>query len=198
MRLLNCRLLVHRLTTRFVMILVLLSACSRGGSGETGRAIDDLVAKYQASSDASRYRPGDVIQFGRDGNAARYQASGWSVPEDGFTWALGNRSILSIPLEMPFQKEVLATIRAWPLLMPPQLQAQTVQVSANGIQVGVWTMTGRGMQQQTFRIPKIALRSARELTLVLDLPQAASPKSVGYNDDPRVLSVAFVEIQLKQ
>lgn len=186
-----------RLASAVGLMLLVLSACS-APLPEEEKAAATGPGLQEADSMAPQYHWGDRINFGKGGNSAPYQASGWAGPDPGYTWALGERAIMNLPLEKPAPAGVRMTLRGWPLWAQGKGKThQTVHVMANGQEVGVWTLDRQGMQEQTFTVPSQATAGGGRLTLVFHFPEATTPKAMGINLDERILSVAFVEMRLE-
>jgi hypothetical protein len=81
------------------------------------------------------------------------------------------------------------------LLHPPELPAQNVAVYANGRKIADWEV--KDDADFTAPIPAEVTKNAAELKLRLQIPNAASPQSLGLSYDNRILGVRcfFVELQ---
>ena len=128
-----------------------------------------------------------VVNFGIGGNAFNYIVSGFSNSEDGFRWTEGNKAVLRFPVnDVP--DNLIARFDLAPLLRAGILDAQHVEVFVNGEKIADWELTGRTVKE--ISLSRSLLQSQRiEITFLL--PDAASPKDLGINDDPRKLAVAF-------
>jgi len=73
---------------------------------------------------------------------------------------------------------------------------QSVHVFVNGRKAGTWNITKPGFQEHALTIPAGLLTDPYSLQLTFELPDAASPAEVGYNQDRRVLALAFRSIRL--
>jgi hypothetical protein len=82
------------------------------------------------------------------------------------------------------------------LTKAPELPYQSVKVSANGHDVIDWQVNDR--QQFTATIPADAITSDGSLQLQFQIPQAASPKSLGINADARRLGIACVDLVIEE
>jgi hypothetical protein len=131
--------------------------------------------------------------FGRQGNAAACVGPGWSGPEDGYTWSIDDRSVLSIAAPgkaggYRLEMEVV------PFIAPPALTAQTMAVTVNGELVHTFDPLPRGKIECA--IPGHLLDGSETIEIVLDHPAAVSPRvAAGQNDDRR-LAVAFYRVSL--
>lgn len=157
-----------------------------------------LEVPVLASKEPTSYRWGSTIQFGKNGNSIDYQGKGWGVPENGFTWALGNSASLDLEINKPKSKSVDLTVKFWPFLIPGKIDKQTMKVLINGEKIAEWVITKSGVQEQTIIIPDRLLTQSSRIYISFDLPGAKSPTEVGYNEDKRILSIAFCEIRLSE
>ncbi len=130
-----------------------------------------------------------TITFGRKGDARDYQAYGWSVPEDGFTWTDGPTAGLILPVPSAPHGFFLE-FYFWVNGGPKHIDTQRVIVSVNGRQVGQATAAGR--MRLAFRAPPVKLPAGR-LIVNLDLPDAAKPT---YGNDSRTLGLAMISLRI--
>jgi hypothetical protein len=132
------------------------------------------------------------MQFGRGGDGAAWQVSGFSHPEAGFTWLLGPRAIFVVPLH-PGQGDLLLELSVH-AFMAPGLNGQRIGVAVDGTELGeVWA--GRDVVLGV-RIPAALAADKTRLRLQLTLPDAASPRSRGTAPDGRVLGCQLREVLL--
>jgi hypothetical protein len=136
----------------------------------------------------------DVV-FGADGNSSALTGYGWSVPEDGFTWAIDDRSLLTLPLPGTADMYRLE-MDIIPYVAPPVLLAQTMRVVINGELVHTFDPLPRGTV--ACEIPGHKLSRHDTIELVLDHPTAASPSAVAGENDGRRLGVAFYRLSLSR
>jgi len=80
------------------------------------------------------------------------------------------------------------------LLKPPQRTSQSVTVLANGQKIAEWQVANTTDFNAT--IPGELVKDGGLLTLELQTPNAASPKSLGMSDDARVLGVLCSELAI--
>lgn len=84
-----------------------------------------------------------VIAFGANGDAARYQRGGWSVPEDGFAWTLDDSSTLELPaVDAPFGFFVELQLNP---LIRPAIPRQRLILSVDGITIGTEEIRHSGL-----------------------------------------------------
>ena len=134
------------------------------------------------------------IVFGKAGNASGYTGYGWSAPEDGFTWAVGDRSLLTFAHPRSADRFRLE-LDVVPFVMPPALSAQTLGVLVNGEVVHVFDPLPRGKVDCTVSGRPFEGRDTVEI--VLDHPNAATPREVAGEDDDRRLAIAFYRLSLE-
>lgn len=133
------------------------------------------------------------IVFGKGGNATGCTGSGWSKPEERFTWAIEDRSLLTIPHPGPAEDYWLE-LDTVPFVAPPGLPAQSLGVTVNGELIHVFDPLARDKVGCT--VPGRLLDGREAVEIVLDHPRAATPRAViGENDDRR-LAAAFRHLSL--
>lgn len=134
----------------------------------------------------------DVV-FGRGGNAKALTGYGWSGPEDGYTWAIEERSVLTIARPGSAAAYRLEMDVA-PFIAPPAVEAQTLSVTVNGEWVHTFDPLVRG--KVGCMIPSRLLDGGDAIEIVLDHPLAASPRVVKGQNDDRRLAVSFRRLSL--
>ena len=130
-----------------------------------------------------------IVNFGRDGNAADFYAYGWSVPEDGFTWTDG----LAAGLVLPAPKAPHGLyIELFFGVHGPQngTGSQRLIMSVNGLEVGQSRVKGR--MRLAWRVPPLG-KMDRRLLIGLALPDAEKPV---HEKDPRVLGLAVTSLRI--
>jgi hypothetical protein len=141
----------------------------------------------------SGYSPRTDITFGADGNAGRCLGEGWSGPESGYTWAVGERSSLTI--ESPGEAtEYWLELDVRPYLAPPLLARQRLDISFDGTWVYSFFSLPRG--QVGCVVPGHLVSGRKEIKIVFGHPHAASPMLVAGEKDDRRLGVAFHRLTL--
>ena len=141
------------------------------------------------------YNFGEVIGFGRDGNAAAYQVCGWGEPNDGFTWTIGKQSCMAIPLPNFNPRPLILEATLSPLVVKGKLDRQLVGVYANGEKVGEWVAAENGRYKAA--IPA-RLAESGLIELRFDLPDATSQAQLGVNDDRAILGLQMQSIALHE
>lgn len=162
-------------------VTLLLAGC--------GKKPDQSAA---APSDNS-YQPGTMVHFSVNGDAKRYQVSGWSAPEGEFTWTEQKSAVLTFRLN-PEKSSYVLKMTLQGLVKPPDLPSQTVEVKANQQPVATWEVSAK--REFSATIPPDSLKSDGLLTISLTLPKATTPVSLGMNTDQRLLGVSCYDLQL--
>jgi hypothetical protein len=133
------------------------------------------------------------LTFGHEGNAAPRLGPGWSGPESGYQWAVGERSLLTI--EVPGEAdEYWLEMEVTPYIKPPLLPRQRLDVLIGGMLVHSFAALPRGEVGCT--VPGHLLAGRKEIEIVLDHPNAASPMLVAGERDDRRLGVSFRRLAL--
>jgi len=136
---------------------------------------------------------GQIIQF--TPASERYRVSGWSKTEGDFAWTEGASARLALPIPADAGPlSVKMTLRG--LIKAPGLPSQPVEVYANDQKIADWQVADTAAF--TAEIPAGLTKSGGEtLNLQLRIPKAASPKSLGMNEDGRILGVCCYSIEVK-
>jgi hypothetical protein len=146
-----------------------------------------MVDQGRAMSPIALSQPGLVQAFNRK---SRQLAHGWSTPEAWGTWSEGHDAEIALRVA-PDASAIIIDVLAF--AMPPNL-SQRVIISVNGVEVLSTRLTQ--VQGNQLEIPlDAAIRKAlvddARLTIQLHLPDAISPKSLGLNDDARVMELGL-------
>ncbi|QXI19431.1 DUF6311 domain-containing protein [Pseudomonas hamedanensis] len=144
---------------------------------DEGRAISSLVLS----------RPGLVHTYDRK---SRQLVSGWGAPETWGTWSEGTEAHIALRVAPQTQSIV---IEALAFALPPGL-SQRVIVSIDGVEVLSTRLTqaqGNRLQIPLSAAIRQTLAQDATLRLQIQLPDAASPRSLGANDDARVMGIGI-------
>ncbi len=148
--------------------------------GRLVRAATDLPARAE-------------LTFGLDGNAAPRLGLGWSGPEAGYQWAVGERSLLTI--DVPGEAdEYWLEMDVTPFIRPPLLLRQRLDVVIGGTLVHSFAALPRGEVGCT--VPGHLVAGHKEIEITLCHPNAASPMLVAGEKDDRRLGVSFRRLAL--
>lgn len=116
---------------------------------------------------------------------------GWNNREDWGTWSKGKSAMLMLPIPSPLVKSVKLSLRAF---VNGAIPEQVVHVYSEGLPLGNFSLTKFDGNTIEVKIPDIAKQQGY-LLLNLELPNAASPASVGIGDDSRELGIGIVAVQ---
>lgn len=133
------------------------------------------------------------LTFGREGNAGPCLGRGWSGPEAGYQWAIGERSLITVDVPGGAEEYWLEMDVA-PYVKPPLLPRQRLDVLIDGTLVHSFAALPRGEVGCVVPGDLVAGRPAIEI--VLDHPHAASPMLVAGGSDDRRLGVSFRRLAL--
>ncbi len=143
-----------------------------------------------AAAVVPEHMPGHLT-FGIRGNSGPYLLWGWSRDEDDSTWTVDREVFLGLT-RLARNTSYFLNVRLDPLLTQ-QLECQRVQVCLGETPVALWQVNTPG---HYFALLPSSLLTAQPLHLVLRLPDAISPKSLGQGDDERLLGVKVHELWL--
>jgi hypothetical protein len=131
--------------------------------------------------------------FGVGGNATEGLGRGWSAPENGFTWSIEDRSILTI--DHPGLAETyFIEMDVVPFVAPPAVPAQAMGITVSGELIHTFDPVPRGTIR--CRVPNRLLDGRKRIEIVLEHPNAAIPRVATGQDDSRRLAVSFSRLSL--
>jgi hypothetical protein len=133
------------------------------------------------------------LTFGLEGNAAPVLGWGWSGPEAGYQWAVGERSLLTIAVPGEAD-EYWLEMDVVPFVKPPLLPRQRLDVLIGDTLVHSFVSLPRG--EVGCVVPGHLVAGQAEIEIVLDHPNAASPMLVAGEGDDRRLGVSFRRLAL--
>lgn len=128
-----------------------------------------------------------TITFGASGNASDYTGDGWSLPENGFTWATGPYSTICLP-KADYRAPTMLELRCAPHVRE-DVPWQRVILSLDGARFTETRQTHSGTL--AFRLPSSPYHSP---ILTIEHPDAAVP----HHDDGRELALVFWQIRVLQ
>jgi hypothetical protein len=137
-------------------------------------------------------RPETTASFaGEDGAPARRLChEGVGRSEKTFTWTVGNKLSMKLPVE-PYPEKALSVTLQYGTFLPKE----RVVVSANGHEIGNYV--AQGEEQRTFVIPPSCFSDDRTVTLSFSLPNAISPKELGWGGDTRKLALRLYSVMMR-
>lgn len=138
---------------------------------------------------------GTIIAFGREGNALDYTTSGWSAPEDSWSWSASSTPRLQLGATK--DRIIRSVIIAWRALASAE-RPQTVTITLAGRKIGREHFTDQDPRISVFRIPWLARyrikRNSTELAFHISDPRTAQSMNPA-STDTRNLGVAIREIE---
>ncbi len=140
------------------------------------------------------YRPGEQINFIKDGNGNFYKNHGWSNGEDNFTWTDGKKAEVNIPVG-DIKGKLIMKVFTGGLYNPGKLEAQRVNIYVNSNKIGQWIV--RDKMEYTITLPEGSIIK-NNINIVFDLPDATVPGKIGLNsNDDRTLGLCVEYIILE-
>jgi len=133
------------------------------------------------------------ILFGAGRRTAHGNEYGWSDPEDGFTWAIGDRSLLCLP-PLAAAPNYWLEIDAMPFTAPPALPAQRLEILVNGEFVREFESFPDGIHGCA--IPGRLIRGRDHIDILLAHPHATRPIDLNAGPDIRRLAILFRRVTL--
>ena len=135
---------------------------------------------------------GAPIDFSRK-SAAPYLWYGWSDAGGPYRWTEGREATVVFALEEIAAAQLRMKFTPW--LVPEKLSQQRVKISLNGRPLDTLTLKESGTQEYSRALPKEILQANN--ILLFELPDAASPKALGINDDARTLALGVFWLEIK-
>jgi len=169
-----------------LLILIMCAGCKSDGT------VSETANTTPTPAGPAIYQYGTKITFGNDGNSEQYQVTGWSHPEEGFTWTEGNRAELLLPINKTTSATTMQ-ICLTPYIKKGKLDRQRINVYINDEKIGELKATSPEKNMYTIDIPEKYM-SGQSLKIAFELPDAASPKSVENSEDVRVIAVALSSV----
>jgi Glycosyl transferase family 2 len=117
--------------------------------------------------------------------AGPFLAQGWSAPEAGFRWTDGKTATLLFGLSKPPPRGLQLELA--PFIVSGKLPEQTIQLRLNDEEIGRWSLTEKGVVNQTIALPQSLLREENRLDF--GLPNASSPRELRLSLDIRRLAL---------
>lgn len=135
-------------------------------------------------------------EFGWRGSCQTALADGWAAPENGFTWAIGDRSRFTIDApDLPsWNGELLLELQLNPFTVPGKLPAQRLITRVNGRVVGDEDLDHEG--RVAYRVPRGVVTPGSELVVELGHSLASRPIDLGVSQDNRRLGIAVWAVRL--
>lgn len=167
-------------------VILLLGACGK---------LHKKKAAGAKAEEKNSYHFGQVVRFGRGGDADKYKRGGWGENEDGMTWT--NARTAHLALQIPdTSKPLKLRMNLAGFTSPPTLPFQPVEVRINDELAAEWQV----FSERADYVAIISPEAANHQTLYIDLriPQANSPRAFSIGDDPRLLGVSAFEFEINE
>jgi hypothetical protein len=182
----------------FAACVLLFAATGCGSRSEHDGANPSNAADSSGGGQTAKGQEvdyGTLIDFTAGGNSDRLKVSGWSTPETGFTWTEGTAAILAMRVP-PTDSPVTLKMKAAGSIKEPELPFQPVEVYVNNEKIGDLQVANTA--EFSAPIPQGLTKGGGLLTIALRTPKAASPKTLGLNEDTRVLGIRLFNIELSK
>ena len=139
---------------------------------------------------------GQPANFGED--ASKYIGDGWSGPELGGRWTIGEHARLLLRADgLAASHDAVVTLVGH-AYDPPGQEPERVRLEANGHPVADWSIPPGRDAALAAHIPAADIGPAGSLHLTLAIPHPRSPASYGQSTDPRQLGLFVHTIEIKQ
>ncbi|MBV9783879.1 MAG: hypothetical protein JO264_08670 [Acidisphaera sp.] len=136
------------------------------------------------------------MDFLPGGDAGARLGEGWSFQEDGGIWAVGPASAITLP-PAPSAERGRLEFLCWPMLMPPHLPRQRLEILLNDRPLYSGELTSLEPVRIGCDIPPGTLRSDGENRLALLHPDAAAPAAFSPDrGDRRPLAILAMALRI--
>lgn len=136
----------------------------------------------------------------------RFPGSDWNIPRSvqvyGLDagpepWTVGPILHAKLRPAWPVEGDLRVDADFARALVTDSHPVQRVVIKVNGVTIGNWVVgLGVSGMQRSAVIPRALLRSGQVMVLTLEFPDAATPKSLGINEDGRLLAVAITALRI--
>jgi len=160
--------------------------------------IEVLRRQEQLIRSLLRERPqlDSPLRFGERGNAQYFQTSGWSEPEVGYCWTLGEQAHIEIPIGKTAAAELTLHARLFSFLVPGKLDRRLVRVMVNDHPAGEWAVDRPNYQDRYLRMPRAWWEGSELIRISFQVSDAPSPEELGLSADRRRIGIAFTALRL--
>lgn len=152
------------------------------------------LGDFEITRENADYQWGDIMEFGMEGNADPFKASGWCAPSSFAQWTDGHRSVLRFVVDQQ-NEDIVFIIAMRPMIVPGKVDRQRVQVTVNGKELVTIALNDPRPKLHKFVIPA-ALVDSDEVEIAFGLPDAAIPADLGISGDQRTLGLSIVSVCL--
>jgi hypothetical protein len=112
-------------------------------------------------------------------------------------WSDGPSASIAFRFPENLQKHVLLKIRAGAFAGRPSVPQQLVSVSVNGMLVAEWAIKDPTVRSRTVFLDRAVLASGK-VTIHFAVPTCAAPRSLGMNNDSRLLGIFLSAISWQE
>lgn len=156
-----------------------------------------LDAQSRLQLDGGRLAAGLTIDFRRNGNSLDYTVSGWSNPEEQFTWTTGAEATIKLASCQSVDVPSKIELAAMPFLPNGHQPTLTARVMLANQEIATLKYREAVFRCDGIRITPTAhylfCDSPTVFSIALDAP--VSPSSLGLSDDQRLLGLAIRSIK---
>ncbi len=165
------------------------------GLGQDKRKLG--IALYSLRLVSVDYEIGTVIEFSESsGIEDKLLTAGWAQPLNGYCWSTENRATLQLRIpNTHLNTPLVMALKYRAFIHPEVIPAQAIYASIDGVPLEDWTCDNRKVESKHIRIPQERV-SQNELIIQLELPDAASPETLGLGSDTRKLGIALYALEL--
>ncbi|RJF99472.1 hypothetical protein D3871_13755 [Noviherbaspirillum saxi] len=143
-----------------------------------------------------RYELDSVLEFGSGGGIEQYAREGWHMPEGDGRWTDGNKAKVSMTLNSSDAESYKLQLKFLPFVATPH-PTQRVTVLVNGHLSAKWELSNANEAIKNIHVDGASIRSRNgKVSIVFSLPDAASPRSVAFNEDERAIGIFVKSMKL--
>ncbi len=117
------------------------------------------------------------------------KVEGFAVPEPHGCWTNCEKASLRFRVDSHYREDVLLMIEMAAYLAPPNLTAQLVDVTVNGVPAGTWTIDKAAWHRRPLILSTQLLGRSNSVLLGFSVPTCRSPASLGLGPDIRKLGI---------
>lgn len=137
-----------------------------------------------------------TINFGQTGNSNQFKNMGWGYTEDTWTWTEGKDSSLVIPIKTTPKSNLTLEMEIYPFLAQGKIENQAINLYVNNNLL--WDNIKINKQgKYKIIIPKEIIKDD-EIRIDFNIPEAASPKSLGLSEDERILGLSLKTLKISK
>ena len=151
-----------------------------------------ILSEYNLNNpnNFATYNIGDEILFTNNGNAKGYTASGWSAPEQDFTWTNGKDAVVNMFINDPTDKKLQLNVSGH-AVFGAKAKNQKITVYANDQELTTWEV-GKDYGTYAVNLPEsIVQNGALQIRFHVNNP-------IKIKQDPRSLGMAVNMIKVSQ